>query len=221
MRVLVVEDDRMIGEALEGALRDQACAVDRVESGPAALHAAAVQQYDAIVLDLGLPGMDGTGVLRELRRAKNPVPVLVLTARDAIDERVNALDAGADDFVAKPFAMAELMARIRAVLRRRQGAAEPMLGNALITLDPVTRRARVAEAEWVQLSNREYALLHALVQRPGAILSRAELEERIYGWGEEVESNAVEFLIHGLRRKLGSDAIRNVRGLGWLVAGDR
>lgn len=222
MRVLLIEDDRMIGDAVESSLRDDGVAVDRVDCGRAALHAAAVHRYDIVLLDLGLPDMDGMEVLRELRAAGKRVPVLILTARDALDERVRGLDAGADDFVPKPFAMAELRARMRAVMRRDHGAPGPLLhAGGGIVLDPATRQARVGDALPLQLSNREFALLHSLMLRPGAILSRAELEERIYGWGYEVESNAVEFLIHGLRRKLGADAIRNVRGVGWMVPSER
>ncbi|MBZ0225589.1 MAG: response regulator transcription factor [Comamonas sp.] len=217
MRVLLVEDDPMIGDAVHGALKDAACAADWVRDGRVALDTLATQRYDLVLLDLGLPGQDGLEVLARLRARKDAVPLIVITARDGLDVRLRGLDGGADDYVIKPFEMAELLARMRAVLRRKGGHGAPVLGNGIISLDPVTREASVTGAEPVRLSQREFALLQALLLRPGAILSRGELEDRIYGWGEEVESNAVEFLIHALRRKLGGDAIRNVRGVGWMV----
>ncbi|QHJ00432.1 response regulator [Xylophilus rhododendri] len=222
MRVLLVEDDGMIGEAVHAALADAGDAADWVRDGSAALAALACQHYDLVLLDLGLPGADGLEVLARLRAAQNPVPVLVVTARDALDDRLRGLDGGADDYVLKPFEMAELLARMRAVLRRKSGSGAPLLGNGVVSLDPATREAVVqgagGAAPPVQLSRREFALLQALLLRPGAILSRADLEDRIYGWGQEVESNAVEFLIHALRRKLGTDIIKNVRGAGWRVS---
>ncbi len=217
MRVLLVEDDPMIGSAVQDGLREATYAVDWVRDGQAALDATTCQQYDLVVLDLGLPKVGGHEVLDALRRKGRQVPLVILTARDTTEDRVRGLDGGADDYVAKPFEMAELLARLRAVLRRRGGTASPLLGNHLVTLDPTTREARRPGGEPVRLSAREFALLHALLIRPGAILSRTQLEERIYGWGEEVESNAVEFLIHSLRRKLGAEVIRNVRGVGWMV----
>jgi two-component system, OmpR family, response regulator len=218
MRVLLVEDDPMIGEAIQGALKDASYAADWVTNGQTALTTLASQHYDLVLLDLGLPGRDGLDVLASLRGADNPVPLLIITARDGLDDRVRGLDGGADDYVLKPFEMAELLARMRAVIRRKGGNAAPVLGNGVVSLDPATREATVDAGAPVQLSNREFSLLHALLIRPGAILSRSELEDRIYGWGEEVESNAVEFLIHALRRKLGSDVIKNVRGVGWMVS---
>lgn len=217
MRVLLVEDDAMIGAAVQAALRDAAYAADWVRNGQTALDTLACQHYDLVLLDLGLPGKDGQDVLRAIR-ARNNVPLLVITARDALEQRLLGLDGGADDYVLKPFEMTELLARMRAVLRRKGGAAAPVLGNGSVSLDPATREATAGGAAPVQLSNREFALLHALLLRPGAILSRSELEERIYGWGEEVESNAVEFLIHALRKKLGTAVIRNVRGVGWMTS---
>ena len=217
MRVLLVEDDAMIGAAVQAALRDAAYAADWVRNGQTALDTLACQHYDVVLLDLGLPGKDGQDVLRAIR-ARNNVPLLVITARDALEQRLLGLDGGADDYVLKPFEMAELLARMRAVLRRKGGAATPLLGNGSVSLDPATREATAGGAAPVQLSNREFALLHALLLRPGAILSRSELEERIYGWGEEVESNAVEFLIHALRKKLGTAIIKNVRGVGWMTS---
>jgi len=218
MRVLLVEDDVMIGEAVQAALKDAAYAADWVTDGQAALTTLLAQHYDLVLLDLGLPGRDGQEVVAGIRARGNPVPLLVITARDALEERLRALDGGADDYVRKPFEMAELLARMRAVLRRKGGSAAPVLGNGVVSLDPATREASAGDGAPVQLSGREFALLRALLLRPGAILSRAELEDRIYGWGEEVESNAVDFLIHALRRKLGSGVIKNVRGVGWMVS---
>ena len=218
MRVLLVEDDCMIGDAVQMALKDASYAVDWVKSGPAALTAVAGQHYDLVLLDLGLPGKDGHEVLLAIRGRDNPVPLLIVTARDSLDDRLRGLDGGADDYLLKPFEMAELLARMRAVLRRKGGSSVPLLGNGVVTLDPTTREATARGGAPVQLTNREFALLQALLLRPGAILSRADLEDRIYGWGDEVESNAVEFLIHALRRKLGNDTIKNVRGVGWMVS---
>jgi two-component system OmpR family response regulator len=217
MRALLAEDDRMIGEAIVNALKDASYAVDWVRDGEAACDALDNHDYDVVLLDLGLPGKDGLAVLRSRRSRGDAAPVLVITARDAIDDRIMGLDAGADDYIVKPFDMGELLARMRAVVRRKAGSPHPILSNGRLSLDPATREASCDGAQ-VRLTAREFALLQALLVRPGAILSRAELEDRLYGWGEEVESNAVEFLIHSLRRKLGADAIRNVRGLGWLVA---
>lgn len=218
MRILLVEDDPMIGQAVHDALQDAAYAADWVQNGLTALSALKGQHYDLVLLDLGLPGKDGLDVLDALRARGNSVPVLIMSARDALDDRLRGLDAGADDYILKPFDMAELLARMRAVLRRQSGQASPSLSNGSVSLDPVTRQACVRDQPPVLLSGREFSLLQALLIRPGAILSRADLEDRLYGWGEEVESNAVEFLIHTLRRKLGHDVIRNVRGLGWMVS---
>jgi two-component system OmpR family response regulator len=217
MRVLLVEDDGMIGEAVSHALGDASYAVDWVRDGEAASLALDTQAYDLVLLDLGLPKQDGIAVLRRLRSRGAPVPVVVITARDAVEDRILGLDCGADDYVVKPFDLGELLARMRAVVRRKGGAATPVLTNGTLSLDPATREA-FAEGEPVRLTAREFALLRALLVRPGAILSRSDLEDRLYGWGQEVESNAVEFLIHSLRKKLGPEAIRNVRGVGWMVA---
>jgi two-component system OmpR family response regulator len=217
MRVLLVEDDPMIGQAVQQALRDASYAVDWIRDGQAALAALETCDYAFVLLDLGLPRMDGMAVLQAMRAARKDVPVLVLTARDATEDRVAGLDGGADDYLVKPFAMSELLARMRALMRRQGGAPAAILGNGVVALDPLTREAQVDGAN-VRLTARELALLQALLQRPGAILSRTELENRIYGWNEEVESNAVEFLIHALRKKVGTATIKNVRGIGWMVA---
>jgi len=220
MRVLLVEDDRMIGEEVEVALKDASYAVDWARDGQMALASIETQLYDVVLLDLGLPKKDGFDVLLNVRAAGHAVPVVVITARDAVEERIRGLDGGADDYVLKPFEMSELLARMRAVMRRRGGQASPVLTNGIVSLDPATREASI-DGHAIRLSSREFSLLHALMIRPGAILSRTELEDRIYGWNEEVESNAVEFIIYSLRKKLGSEAIRNVRGVGWMVSKQR
>ena len=216
MRVLVVEDDRMIGAAVVEALRDAAYAVDWVRNGDLAIEASRSETYDIALLDLGLPLTDGLDVLKAIRERSSRLPVIILTARDALNDRIRGLDLGADDYLVKPFEIAELLARMRAVLRREGSGAPPVLTNGELHLDPATREATFCEEKAV-LSAREFALLQALLARPGTILSRAELERQIYGWREEVESNAVEFLIHAVRRKLGATAIRNVRGVGWMM----
>ena len=216
MRILLAEDDPMIGEAVSVALKDAAYAVDWVRDGAAASEALDHGEQQAVLLDLGLPKRGGFEVLSRLRERGSRVPVIVITARDAVEDRVKGLDLGADDYLLKPFDLQELLARLRAVIRRQGGQAATILTNGIVSLDPATREARRGDGAHL-LSAREFALLHALLLRPGAILTRSELEERIYGWNEEVESNAVEFLIHGVRRKLGADAIRNVRGAGWMV----
>lgn len=220
MRVLLVEDDPMIGSVVQQELRDASYAVDWVRDGQAALTTLEALNYSLVLLDLGLPRVDGMEVLRSVRSARNDVPILVLTARDATEERVAGLDGGADDYLVKPFQMSELLARMRALTRRKEQAVGPTLSNGMLTLDPVTHEASVGGAA-VRLTAREFSLLQSLLLRPGAILSRSELENRIYGWNEEVESNAVEFLIHSLRKKLGSDTIKNVRGVGWMVSKDQ
>jgi DNA-binding response OmpR family regulator len=216
MRVLLVEDDEMIGQSLRDALGSNGWSVDWVKDGLLAQSALADGDYACVLLDLGLPKRDGVEVLRKARSTGDATPVLVLTARDGLDDRVAGLDLGADDYLVKPYELRELLARMRAVIRRRDGSAHSVIGNDQVQLDITTREVLVA-GERSQLSAREFALLHALLERPGAILSREQLENRIYGWGEEVSSNAVDVLIHGMRRKLGADTIRNVRGLGWRV----
>lgn len=216
MRILLVEDDRMIGDALRLALRHEGWTVDWVRDGEAARQSLATESFDLVLLDLGLPGLDGLAVLRGLRTRHDRTPVIVLTARDALADRVAGLDSGADDYVVKPVEVEELSARMRAVLRRHTGHAEPVLSCGDVTLDPATKQV-MCKGEPVLLSAREYALLEALMLRPGAILSRAQLEDRLYGWGDAVESNAISVYIHQLRRKLGADFIRNIRGVGYFV----
>jgi two-component system response regulator QseB len=216
MRLLLVEDDEMIGEAVRKGLRDEGAAVDWVQSVRHGEVALAGASYDAVLLDLGLPGGDGLSLLRALRTRRDDVPVLILTARDSISDRVAGLDAGADDYLVKPFALDELAARVRALLRRRAGRVDTRLRHGDLVLDPATREVTVG-GEPVSLSAREYAVLLALMERPAAVLSRAQLEERVYGWGEEVGSNAVEVHVHALRRKLGAQAIRTIRGVGYTM----
>jgi two-component system response regulator QseB len=220
MRVLLVEDDSMIGESVRKGLRQDGFTVDWVRDGNAAEAALAGHTYDAILLDLGLPGKGGVAVLKSLRSAGNDVPVLITTARDAVSDRVAGLDNGADDYIVKPFDLDELAARIRAVVRRRAGRAESLIRAGDVTLDPASHRVTLRGKD-VALSARELALLEALLDRGGAILSRSQLEERIYGWGEEIESNAVEVYVHALRRKLGADLIKTVRGVGYVVPTER
>lgn len=216
MRILLVEDDALLGDALAVGLKQAGHAADWVTDGVAAEAALASEDYAAAVLDLGLPRKDGLAVLKQLRARSNALPVLILTARDTIDDRIRGLDAGADDYLVKPFDMGELQARLRALLRRAAGAPSPLLEAAGIALDPATRRVTKDGSE-VELSTREYALLHALLQHPGRALSRAQLEEQLYAWGDEIGSNAVEVFIHHLRRKLGSEAIRTLRGIGYVI----
>lgn len=216
MRLLLVEDDTMIGEVVLDLLRAEHYAVDWVKDGTMAETALQTQTYDLVILDLGLPKKDGLEVLRGMRARKDRTPVLVATARDAVQQRVAGLDAGADDYVLKPYEMDELLARIRALLRRAAGRAEPQFEYKNITINPATREVAV-DGTPVTLSAREWAVLEALIARPGVVLSRAQLEEKLYSWRDEVSSNAVEVYIHGLRKKLGSDLIQNVRGVGYMV----
>jgi two-component system OmpR family response regulator len=217
MRILLVEDDQLIGAAIQQALHDAAYALDWVTDGETALSAAATQHYELMLLDLGLPDQDGFDVLGKLRQTINTIPVIIITARDSEQACIKGLDCGADDYLVKPFAINELVARIRAVTRRNQGFSNPLLSNGILDVNPATHEV-MRDGKIHTLSAREYALLEILMLRPGTILSRTELEDRLYGWNEEVASNAVEFLIHGLRKKLGADAIKNVRGAGWMVA---
>ncbi|MHB8494055.1 MAG: response regulator [Casimicrobiaceae bacterium] len=216
MRLLLVEDDVMIGEVVLETLRSEGFAVDWVKDGVMADAALLTQTYDLVVLDLGLPKKDGLEVLRSMRVRKQRVPVLIATARDAVEQRIAGLDAGADDYVVKPYDIDELLARIRAHLRRASGRAEPVYEYANVTINPATKEVTVDGAP-VILSAREWAVLEPLLARPGLILSRAQLEEKLFSWKDDVSSNAVEVYIHGLRRKLGSKLIQNVRGVGYLV----
>jgi len=216
MRVLLVEDDAMIGNSVREGLRQDGFAVDWVTDGRAAEAALEAETYGAVLLDLGLPRIGGMDILRRLRARGADVPVLIVTARDAIEERIHGLDSGADDYLVKPFDLDELAARLRAVARRKAGRAAPLLRHRDLALDPATREVTL-HGDAVALSAREFAVLAALLERPGSVLSRAQLEQRLYGWGEEVESNAVEVHIHSLRKKLGADLIRTLRGAGYFV----
>jgi DNA-binding response OmpR family regulator len=216
MRVLLVEDDRMIAEGLQTALRQEGHAVDWMRDGTSAAEALRSSEFGLVLLDLGLPGRDGLAVLREMRGRGNTTPVIILTARDALEDRVSGLDAGADDYLVKPFDLDELSARMRSVVRRAAGRGDPSIRHGSIRLDPVTRSVECRGTE-VSLSAHEFAVLEALLLRPGAILSRAQLEDRLYGWSGQVESNAIEVYIHTLRRKLGSDVIRTQRGAGYFI----
>ncbi|MDE2147293.1 MAG: response regulator transcription factor [Burkholderiales bacterium] len=214
MRVLLVEDDEMIGDSLRATLRRQGYAADWVRDGRAADAVLASERFDAVLLDLGLPQRSGVEVLAALRARGDATPVIVLTARDALADKVAALDAGADDYLVKPFELDEMLARLRAVGRRAAGRSRTALEVADLRLDPATREvSRGGRA--LLLSAREFALLQALLERPGAILSRAQLEDRLYGWGEELESNAISVYVHQLRKKLGDDLIHTVRGVGY------
>jgi DNA-binding response OmpR family regulator len=216
MRVLLVEDDTLIGRSLVRAFRDTGDAVDWVCTGPDALLALRASHYSAVLLDLGLPGRSGLDVLKQIRGERDLTPVLIVTARDDVEIRVAGLDGGADDFIIKPFDFDDLSARLRAVVRRHAGHAASQIRSAEITLDLASHEASYRGTTEV-LPQREFALLHALMQRPGTILSRGQLEEAIYGWGEEIESNAIDVLIHYLRRRFDKEVIRNVRGSGWMV----
>ncbi|WCM87512.1 response regulator [Acidovorax sp. NCPPB 3576] len=216
MRLLLVEDDTMIGEAVHDLLRAEHYAVDWVRDGEMADTALRTQTYDLVLLDLGLPRRDGLAVLRDLRARKDRTPVLVATARDALAQRVEGLDAGADDYVLKPYELDELLARIRALTRRAAGRAEPAYEHKGVRILPATREVTVNGAP-VVLSAREWAVLEPLLARPGMVLSRTQLEEKLYGWKDEISSNAVEVYVHGLRKKLGADLVLNVRGVGYMV----
>jgi DNA-binding response OmpR family regulator len=216
MRLLLVEDDHMIGTSLSASLQNEGMAVDWVRDGQAALDALATQDHNLVLLDLGLGAISGLDVLKRLRRNNDLRPVLIITARDEMNTKVSGLDLGADDFIVKPFDMHELRARIRAVMRRHMGQAQSTIAAGDLLLDLANHEVNYRGASEI-LPAREFALLRALAERPGTILSRSQLEERLYGWGNEVESNAVDVLIHYVRRKFGKDIVRNVRGAGWMV----
>lgn len=219
MRILVVEDDRLLGDAVQAGLKQAGFAVDWVQDGVAAEAALACGGFTALVLDLGLPRKSGLAVLKQLRASGNRLPVLILTAQDVVEDRIRGLDSGADDYVVKPFDLGELAARLRALIRRGSGNAAPKLVLGELELDPAAHVVALA-GKAVELSAREFALLHALMQAAGRVLSRAQLEEQLYAWGDEVESNTVEVYVHHLRKKIGSDRIRTLRGVGYLMPRD-
>lgn len=216
MRILLIEDDSLIGKAIQQALKDASYSIDWCKDGLTGLTAARTEDYSLILLDLGLPKKNGFEVLKSLREEKYQLPAIIITAQDAVEDRIKGLDLGADDYLVKPFSIDELLARTRAVIRRNQGVASSVLSNGELTLDNSTGELTHGK-ETYTLSAREFALIRLLMLKPGRILSKSELEEKIYGWNEEVASNAIEVIIHGLRKKLGKDAIKNVRGLGWMV----
>jgi two-component system OmpR family response regulator len=217
MRILLVEDDPLIGEALGQALRDASYTLDWVQDGQLGLAAAKSHEYSVMLLDLGLPRKSGFEVLASLRNSQNKLPTIIVTARDQVEDRIKGLDLGADDYLVKPFSVSELQARIRAVTRRSQGNACSILTCGDLSLDEASAVVTQYDENF-SLSAREFTLLRLLMKRPGKIYSRSELEDQIYGWGEEVASNAIEFIIHGLRKKLGKKTIKNIRGLGWMVS---
>lgn len=216
MRLLLVEDDLMIGESVLDLLRAEGYAVDWVKDGDMADTALDSQNYNLVLLDLGLPRRDGLTVLRRLRARKDRTPVLITTARDAVAQRVEGLDMGADDYIVKPYELDELLARIRALIRRAAGRAEPVYEHLGISIDPATREVTLG-GQPVVLSAREWSILELLLARPGLVLSRRQLEEKLYSWKDDLSSNAIEVYIHGLRKKLGPGLIQNVRGVGYMV----
>ena len=219
MRILLVEDDAMISESICASLKDASYAVDSVDNGQIVETAVRSQNYDIVLLDLGLPGKDGLMVLKLLRQSHPHLPVIILTARDDIDSRLSGLDGGADDYMIKPFDMSELLARMRVALRRRSNQATSQLHNGPIILDLSNYQVSIDGIDQsILLSNKEFSILQALMLHPGQIYSRSELEDKVYGWGEEVESNAIDFLIHALRKKIGKEHIKNIRGVGWMVS---
>ncbi|MGP1606112.1 MAG: response regulator [Moraxella sp.] len=216
MRVLLAEDDMMIGDVFSEALMDEGYIVDWVKDGAQALLALKTEQYDIILLDLGLPKVDGMEVLKTLRAAKIDAPVLILTARDALDDRIQGLDGGADDYVIKPFELGEVLARMRVLIRRQQGKAQNLLQVGNLSLDTAKKRAFLNQQP-LDLTAKEYMLLTSFMTNSEKVLSKSDLESQLYGWGMEVESNAVEFLIYSLRKKIGQNTIKNMRGLGWYL----
>lgn len=219
MRLLLVEDDRLLGNGIEAGLKQAGFAVDWARDGRAAQLALETTEYELVVLDLGLPQVSGMEVLKQLRNRGSDLPVLLLTARDTVRDRVAGLEGGADDYLIKPFDLSELVARIRALLRRAHGRSKPSIHYRDLVLEPDSLTVRRG-AENIQLSHRECAVLVDLLEHRGTALSRARLEENLYGWNEEVESNAVEVHIHNLRRKLGADLIKTIRGVGYLIRKD-
>lgn len=216
MRILVVEDDALLGDALQAGLKQAAYAVDWVRDGMQADHALASESYAAVVLDLGLPRLSGLEVLQRLRQRHSTLPVLILTARDTVEDRIQGLDQGADDYLVKPFDLGELSARLRALIRRANGHVTPLLQVGGVELDPAGHGVTY-QGEMVDLSSREFTVLQALMLNAGRVLSRVQLEDKLYAWGQEVESNTVEVHIHHLRRKLYPSLIETIRGVGYLI----
>lgn len=220
MRLLLVEDDRLIGRGVYETLRDEGYAVDWVREGDAAAAQLQTRVHDLVILDLGLPRREGLTLLRELRAAKNDIPVLIVTAREAPADRVLGLDSGADDYLVKPFDLDELCARIRAILRRRAGRSDPIITHRGLSMNLATRKVTY-NGQDIAFTSREFFLLHALLERPGAVLSREQLRDKLYAWGDEVESNTIEVYVHALRKQLGADFIVTVRGVGYAAIGNQ
>ncbi|MGH8449518.1 response regulator [Pseudomonas sp.] len=216
MRLLLVEDDRALGQGIRMALGSDGYTLDWLQDGLSALHALRTESFDLLLLDLGLPRLDGLDLLQQLRAEQHDVPVLILTARDGTVERIAGLDAGADDYLIKPFDVQELKARVRALLRRSQGRAQPILEHAGISLDPSTQQVRYQDEDII-VTPMEYQLLHQLLVRPGKVVTRERLSRALYGWQDRVESNTLEVLIHNLRKKLSTELIRTVRGVGYVL----
>lgn len=216
MRILLVEDDHMLGEAVIAGMHQHGFTVDWVQDGLAAAHALSVEDFALVVLDLGLPKRNGIEVLSDLRRRGNQIPVLILTARDTVEERVLGLDTGADDYLIKPFDLSELCARVRALIRRHAGRSSPLLEFGNLRLDPAAHTVAL-DGHKVDLAPREYAVLQLLLENAGRVLSRERLEEALYGWGSDIESNTIEVYIHHLRKKFGKGLIRTIRGVGYMV----
>lgn len=216
MRILLIEDDSLIGEGLKIGLTKSGFSVDWFTDGKTGLEALSVAPYDAVVLDLTLPKMDGLDVLQQWRRSHQDVPVLILTARDTLDERITGLQRGADDYLCKPFALAEVVARLQALIRRRYGQSNPIIEHSLVKFDPNQRKVFLADAE-VPLTTREYNLLSLFMHNKDRVLTRSAIEEKLYSWDEEVSSNALEVHIYNLRQKLGKQFIRTVHGVGYAL----
>lgn len=216
MRLLLVEDDIALGEGVRAGLRAEGYTVDWLQDGVSAAHALLSETFDLVVLDLGLPRLSGIQVLQQLRKSGSNLPVLILTARDDTEDRIAGLDAGADDYLVKPFDLNELKARLRALLRRSAGRAQMLVEHAGVSLDPTTQQVRYQDVA-VVLTPKEYVLLHELLSQPGKVFTRERLTQLLYGWDEEAESNTLEVHIHHLRKKLFTELIRTVRGIGYLV----
>ncbi|PKA69203.1 two-component system response regulator QseB [Pseudomonas baetica] len=216
MRLLLVEDDRGVGQGIRVALGGEGYTLDWLQDGASALHALRSERFDLLLLDLGLPRLDGLDLLRQIRAEQQSLPVLILTARDGTPDRIAGLDAGADDYLVKPFDVDELKARVRALLRRSQGRAQPLLEHGQISLDPSTQQVSFNGVE-IAMTPMEYQLLHQLMIRPGKVVTRERLSSTLYGWQDKVESNTLEVLIHNLRKKLSAELIRTVRGVGYRI----
>lgn len=216
MRILVVEDDALLGDGIQAGLRQQGFTVDWVRDGVAAVHAIENEPYAAVVLDLGLPRRSGLEVLKQLRHEKNPVPVLILTARDTVENRITGLDAGADDYLVKPFDLGELSARLRALVRRASGSPAAVLTVGALSLDPAARTVAYRN-EAKSLSAKEFDLLQVFMANAGRVLSRDQLASALYAWGEEIESNAIDVHLHHLRKKISPDIVQTLRGVGYLM----